>query len=62
MIDCDALLSTEEAAPLLGVTPGTLEVWRTTKRYPLPYIKCGSKVRYRKSAILQFLESRTVKA
>jgi excisionase family DNA binding protein len=56
----DDLLTTAEAAKLLDVTPGTLEVWRSTKRYPLPYVKIGSNVRYRKSAVLAFLEARTV--
>jgi hypothetical protein len=35
----DELLTTVQAARVLDVTPGTLEVWRTTKRYPLPYVK-----------------------
>ena len=58
----DPLLTTTEAAKELGVTPGTLEVWRTTRRYPLPFVTCGRNVRYRMSAIRQFLESRTVGA
>lgn len=56
----DPLLDTPAAANLLGTEPSTLEVWRCTKRYQLPYIKVGRLVRYRKSALLKFLESRTV--
>ena len=44
----DRKLTTPEAAAYLGVKPTTLEVWRSTKRYPLPYIKIGTKVFYRK--------------
>jgi helix-turn-helix protein len=62
--DDDPLLTTVEMAVVLGVTPGTLEVWRSTKRYlaDLPYIKIGRNVRYRRSAGLKFLERRTVSA
>jgi excisionase family DNA binding protein len=56
------LLTTPEAAELLGVSPKTLEVWRCTKRYPLAYVKIGAAVRYQKSAILAFIASRTVAA
>lgn len=53
------LLSTEEAARQLGVTPGTLMVWRCTRRYPLRFIKVGRKVRYRPADLEAFLELRT---
>lgn len=53
-------LSNYEAAKYLGVSPGTLEVWRATKRYNLPYIKVGRLIQYRKSDLDAFLESRTV--
>ena len=58
----DPLLTTPQMAELLGVAPGTLEVWRTTRRYPLPFVKVGRKVLYRRSAGEAFLESRTVAA
>jgi excisionase family DNA binding protein len=60
--DDDPLLTTPEAAGLLRTTPQTLEVWRCTKRYPLPYVKVGRNVRYRKSALLAFIASRTIAA
>jgi len=55
----DPLLTTTEAAAYLGVAPETLNVWRCTKRYDIPYIKVGRLVKYRKSALDAFLESRT---
>lgn len=54
------LLPPEEAAAMLGVTVGTLQVWRTTRRYPLKYVKSGRLVRYRLEDVQAFIESRTV--
>lgn len=54
------LLTTEQAAPYLGVTPRTLEVWRCTKRHAIPYIKVGRLVKYRKSDLDAWLVSHTV--
>jgi len=53
-------LNTTQAAEFLGVTIGTLEVWRCSKRYPIPYLKCGRLVRYRRSDLIAWLESREV--
>jgi excisionase family DNA binding protein len=53
------LLTTEETAAWLGVSPGTLIVWRCTGRYPLPFIKVGRRVMYRREDILEFLNHRT---
>lgn len=58
----DALLTTTDAARLLDVTPGTLEVWRSTRRYPLTFCKIGRNVRYRRADVLAFIQSRTVAA
>ncbi|MBK8306166.1 MAG: helix-turn-helix domain-containing protein [Gammaproteobacteria bacterium] len=58
----DPLINEAEAAQALGVKPGTLQVWRSTKRYRLEYIKVGRSVRYRRSAIDAFLRSRTIAA
>lgn len=54
------LLNTIEAAEFLGTSPGTLEVWRCTKRYAIPFLKVGRLVRYRRSDLEQWLQSRTV--
>lgn len=51
-------MTPEETAHVLGVTSGTLSVWRSTKRYSLPYIKIGHKVFYRGRDIESFIESR----
>jgi excisionase family DNA binding protein len=54
------LLSNEEAAAYIGVTPRTLEVWRCKKRHRIPYIKVGRLVKYRRHALDAFLENATV--
>lgn len=53
------LLDEQKAAAVLGVSPGTLGVWRSTGRYALPFVKVGRAVRYRRSDIDAWLESRT---
>lgn len=51
------LLTPQQAAEFLGVTIGTLAVWRCTKRYPLPFIKIGRRVKYRIADLNQFIEN-----
>lgn len=53
------LMSREEAAKYLGVTPHTLSVWACTKRYNLPMVKIGRKVRYRQRDLDEFIKERT---
>ncbi|MBO5441489.1 MAG: helix-turn-helix domain-containing protein [Alphaproteobacteria bacterium] len=52
-------LNTSEASQYLGVTRDTLAVWRTTRRYELPYIKVGRLVKYRLSDLDKWLNQRT---
>jgi excisionase family DNA binding protein len=62
-MDTQSILFTpQQAAEYLGVSVNTLEVWRCTKRYNIPFIKVGRLVKYRKLALDAFLESRTVGA
>jgi excisionase family DNA binding protein len=56
----DPLFDDPEAAAYLGLKPGTLSVWRATKRYRIPYFKVGRNVRYRRSDLDRFLASRTI--
>lgn len=55
----DPLLTEREAAEYLGIKPSTLSVWRSTRRYNLEFVKVGACVRYRKSALQTFADSRT---
>jgi len=59
-LDDDELLKVGKAAEILGVEPGTLDVWRCTKRYPLKYVKIGRSVRYRRGDLRAFAASRVV--
>jgi excisionase family DNA binding protein len=52
-------LTSTEVANILGVTEGTLAVWRCTKRYQLPFVKIGRKIFYRSEDVQSFIESRT---
>jgi excisionase family DNA binding protein len=54
----DRLLTPKEVADYLRVTTGTLSVWRSTKRYPLPFVRVGTKIFYRSSAVADFVAAR----
>jgi predicted site-specific integrase-resolvase len=54
----ETLASPKAVAKDLNVTEGTLQVWRSTGRYDLPYIKIGGKVMYRVADVNKFIESR----
>lgn len=54
------LLTRKEAASYLGVTPETLAVWHSTKRYPLPMVKIGRLCKYKKSDLDAFIALRTI--
>jgi len=58
--DDDTLLTEAETANQLNTKSETLAVWRSTKRYPLPYIKIGRSVRYRQGDVRAFIKSRTI--
>jgi excisionase family DNA binding protein len=51
------LLTPDEVADLLDVSPQTLASWRTTGRYELPFLKLGRLVRYRASDVVEFVDS-----
>ena len=52
----DENMTPEQAARLLNVKPGTLAVWRSTKRVPLPFFRIGGQVRYQRSEIERFIK------
>lgn len=49
------LISSKEAAAVLGISPGTLENWRT-RGYGPPYIKYGTLVKYEIGAVYEWIE------
>ncbi len=60
MKDNPQLLTTEQAAELMLVAPGTLVVWRCTGRYALPYVRVGRLIRYRAEDVAAFIENQRV--
>jgi excisionase family DNA binding protein len=56
----DPLFTPPQAAEYLGISPGTLAVWRCAKRYPLAFIKVGRLVKYRQSELNRFLNDRSI--
>ncbi len=51
------LLTPEQVATALGLSHRTLAAWRSSGRNPLPYLKIGGRVRYRRSDVTAWLES-----
>jgi len=52
------LLDEQQTAAILGLSPGTLSVWRSTGRYELAFVKIGARVRYRRCDLDAWLDSR----
>ncbi|WP_133408199.1 helix-turn-helix domain-containing protein [Parashewanella tropica] len=51
----EKLLSSGEAAQLLGVSKNTLCTWRSTGRHQIKYLKIGRLVKYRAADLQQFI-------
>jgi len=54
------LLTRKQAAEYLGYKEITLAIWKSTKRYNLPYVKIGKNIRYRLSDLIEFVEKNFV--
>lgn len=52
------LLDQKQAAHLLGLSPRTMEAWRLTAGGGPHYIKVGGRVRYRRSDLEAWLDTR----
>ncbi len=51
------LMSRDEAAAYLGISPKTLATWASTHRYNLPMVKIGRRVKYRVVDLEKFIEA-----
>lgn len=58
----DPAYDTRKAATYLGMKCNTLEVWRSSGRTDLAFEKLGRAVRYRKSELDRFRQSRTFRS
>ena len=52
------LMTVYQAAEYIDVQPNTLNCWRNTGRYSLPFLKIGRNIRYRQSDLDLWLEAR----
>jgi hypothetical protein len=59
MTEIQPLLTPAQAAEILGVTVGTLSIWRCLHRYDLPYKKIGRLVKYEVQAVATFIARRS---
>lgn len=55
-------MTSKEAADYIDHDEATLRTWRCTGKVKIPFYKVGSKVRYKKSDLDAWLESRRVAA
>ena len=54
------LISSKQAAAVLGISPGTLENWRV-RGYGPPYIKISNLVKYEEGAVYEWIGKQTTK-
>lgn len=54
------LLTTQEAADYLRLSPKTLDTARCTGELSIPFVKYGRSVRYRQADLDRYIESRMV--
>jgi len=52
------LLTPDQVAAALGLSHRTLAAWRSSRRSELPWLKVGSRIRYRRQDVAAWLESR----
>jgi excisionase family DNA binding protein len=60
LLSADPLLPPAEVAQRLGVSIGTLAVWRSAGRYGLRFVRIGRRIMYRESDVVAWLERRSV--
>lgn len=56
------LMTSEQVAAALALSNKTLAAWRSSGRSPLPFLRLGSRVRYRSEDVLEWLQSRVCSA
>ena len=55
-----AVLTTEQAAALLQLSPSTLVLWRQKGEPELPFVRCGRRIRYMPTDLEAFLNQHRV--
>lgn len=59
VIEADSLLNTDQAAAFIGARASTMDVWRSKGRGPR-YLKVGNSIKYRRSDLINYLDSVTI--
>ena len=54
------LLTEKQAAERLQLAPRTLSKWRCTQSEPLPYVRVGRRIRYRRSDVEAYIAGNVV--
>ncbi|CAA0079504.1 Uncharacterised protein [BD1-7 clade bacterium] len=54
------LLTTRQAAELLGVSAATLATWRSTKAVNIPFTKIGNSIRYIREDLISMIRENRV--
>ncbi|HVW96130.1 MAG TPA: helix-turn-helix domain-containing protein [Mucilaginibacter sp.] len=55
------IMNRKEAAAYINYAPNTLATWACKNRYDLKYFRIGRNIRYHRSELDRFLESRLIK-
>lgn len=55
----DSRLSPAQTAELLNVSKDTLQIWRSTGRHNLPFVKIGGRVNYRVGDLRAWIDQRS---
>jgi hypothetical protein len=58
-LPADSRLTPLQAAQILNISKDTLQIWRSTGRHNLPYVKVGGRVNYRVGDIRDWLTRRS---
>ena len=58
MTEIQPLLTPKQVSEILGVSVGTLSIWRCLHRYNLPYKKIGRLVKYEAQSVADFIGRR----
>ena len=57
MNELPKLLSTKDAAEILGISEASLIAWRCAGDYRLPIVRIGRQVKYKLSDVLSYIDS-----
>lgn len=60
MMEIKQLLTQKEAADYLGTTVGTLNTWRHYGKDKIPFVRWGTRIRYRKEDLDTWIQAHII--